>query len=117
MWALPLCLNRGRLVSAGRGDWSVQRVRVRSIPIHRRGGASVGVGSDVEEADVLRVLLDEATARVHVIAHEDGEDLVGDDRIVEGGLFEQTMVGIHRRLPQLLVVTLAQALVALDREV
>src|SRR3954466_2126033 len=42
-----------------------------------------GPRSDVEEADVLRVALDEAAAGLDVLSHQDGEELVGGRRVVE----------------------------------
>src|ERR1043165_6397573 len=73
--------------------------------------------SDVEEAHVAGVALDEPAPRLDVLAHEDREDLVRRRRVRQGDLEERAGVGIHRRLPQLVVVHLAEALVALDRVV
>ncbi|MBG9887331.1 hypothetical protein ABE10_12570, partial [Bacillus toyonensis] len=71
-------------------------------------------GSDVQEADVLGVALDEGPSRLDVLSHQHAEDLVGRRGIVDGHLAERPRGVVHRRLPQLLGVHLAQALVALD---
>src|SRR5471032_1226150 len=73
-------------------------------------GASLrrGLTLDVEEANVAGVALDEAAATLDVLAHQDREDLVGGSSVVEGDLEQDAVVGIHRGLPQLLVVHLAQ---------
>src|SRR6478735_4381515 len=71
--------------------------------------------SDIEEPHVLRVALDERATGLDVLTHEDREDLVGRRGLVERDLQQRAVLGRHRRLPQLLVVHLAQALVALDR--
>src|SRR6476469_5839988 len=83
------------------------------------GGGGAGArpapqASDVEEADVLRVLLDEAAARLDVLAHQRGERLVRGGRVLEGHLEQRAGLRVHRGLPELLVVHLAEALVALD---
>src|SRR6478736_9189411 len=70
---------------------------------------------DIEESHVLGVALDERAALLDVLAHEDREHLVRLGRVVEGHLEHQALLGVHRGLPQLLGVHLAQALVALDR--
>src|SRR6476661_7933333 len=73
--------------------------------------------SDVEELHVAGVLLDERPARLDVLTHEDGEDLVGLGGVVERDLQQRAGALVHRRLAELLVVHLAEALVALDRVV
>src|SRR5262245_56002952 len=65
---------------------------------------------DVEEADVLGVSQDEATAGLDVLSHEYGEQLVCLRRVVERYLKQDPTVGIHRGVPQLLGRHLAQAL-------
>src|SRR5688572_23030298 len=70
---------------------------------------------DIEEADVFRVALDEGAPLLDVLAHEDREDLVGLGGVLEADLLHQAGVGVHRGLPQLVGVHLAEALVALDR--
>src|SRR6476620_2947999 len=73
--------------------------------------------SDVEELHVAGVLLDERPARLDVLTHEHGEDLVGLGGVVERDLQQRAGALVHRRLAELLVVHLAEALVALDRVV
>src|SRR6478735_5796894 len=73
--------------------------------------------SDVEELHVAGVLLDERPTRLDVLTHEHGEDLVGLGGVVERDLQQRAAVLVHRRLAELLVVHLAEALVALDRVV
>ena len=60
------------------------------------------------------VLLDEPPSRVDLVAHQDREYPVGLDRVLELDLQQAARVGIHRRLPQLSRIHLAQALVTLD---
>src|SRR4051794_11433933 len=74
-------------------------------------------GLDVEELHVTRVLLDERAPGLDVLTHEDGEDLVGLGGIVERDLQQGAGALVHRRLAELLVVHLAETLVALDRVV
>src|SRR6476620_3443025 len=71
-------------------------------------------GLDVEELHVAGVLLDERAPRLDVLTHEDGEDLVSLGGVVERHLQQRAAVLVHRRLAQLGVVHLAEALVALD---
>ena len=70
--------------------------------------------SDVEEAHVGGVALDERAASIDVVAHEDREGLVGVCGLVEGDLLEDSALRIHGGFPQFVVVHFAQALVALD---
>src|SRR5215218_10316538 len=72
------------------------------------------ITSDVKETHVLRVLLDEVAAALDVFAHQGREDLVGGGRVVHGDLQQGAGLGVHRGLPELLVVHLAEALVPLD---
>src|SRR5918998_2193140 len=71
-----------------------------------------GRASDVDEADVLGVGLDEVLAHLDVLAHQDGEHLVGQGRLLDVDLQQRAGGRVHRRDPQLLVVHLAQALQA-----
>src|SRR5262245_30503560 len=63
-----------------------------------------------------RVLLDEHAARLNVVAHQLVEDRVGFVDLLDGDLKQRTGVDVKRRLPKLLRVHLAQALVALQGE-
>src|SRR3954452_24687631 len=80
----------------------------------RDGGRRASRRSHVEEPDVLGVAGDERPARVDVLAHEDREQLVRGGGVVQGDPQQHPVARVHRRLPQLLGVHLAQALVALD---
>ena len=66
--------------------------------------------SNVEITDVERVLLDEATARLDLVAHQRREDFVRLVGIFDLDLQQHPYVGIHRRFPELLGVHLAEAL-------
>ena len=70
--------------------------------------------SDVQEPHVVGVALNEGTTRIDVLAHEDGEGLVGCGGLANRHLFEGAAVRVHRRIPQFFGVHLAQTLVALD---
>src|SRR5919106_6260879 len=76
---------------------------------------SAETDSDVEEADVLGVALDERAARLDVLAHQDREEIVGLGGVVEGDLAEDAVLLVHRRDAQFLGVHLAETLEALDR--
>src|SRR3954470_5337586 len=69
---------------------------------------------NVKETNVFGVSRDEAAARLDVLAHQDGEQLVGGSRVVQGDLAQHPNRRVHRGLPQLLGVHLAETLVALD---
>ena len=73
--------------------------------------------SDVEVLDVESVFADELAARLDALAHERREDLFALDRVVDPHLKQAAQVRGHRRLPELVRVHLAQALVALDGRV
>src|SRR4051812_29352632 len=75
----------------------------------------MGADSDVEEADILGVALDEGAPGLDVLAHQHREEVVGEGRVVQGDLTQHTVVDIHGGDPQLLGVHLAEALEALDR--
>src|SRR6476659_4742821 len=71
---------------------------------------------DIQIRDLERVLLDELAARLDLVAHEDGEDVVCGDRVLDAHLQELALRGIHRRLPELFRIHLPEPLVALDDE-
>src|SRR4051794_15493614 len=85
--------------------------RSRSSQVGGRGWLAP---SDVQEADVLGVADDEAPPRLDVLTHEDAEQLVRRCGVVQGDLEQQPGRGVHRGLPQLLGVHLAEPLVPLD---
>src|SRR5699024_5065359 len=64
---------------------------------------------DIQEADVLRVLLDEVAAGLDVLAHQHGENLVRGGGVIHGDLAQRAAVRVHGGVPQLGVVHLAQA--------
>ena len=68
----------------------------------------------IEVADVEGVVFDEAAAGFDVVAHEDGEDLVGADGVVEDDFEHLAVGGVHGGVEELVVVHFAEAFVALD---
>src|SRR5882757_6699660 len=54
-----------------------------------------GADSDVQEADVLGIALDEGAPRLHVLAHQHREQVVGLRRVVQGDLAEHAVVDVH----------------------
>src|ERR687898_2167681 len=68
--------------------------------------------SDIEEADVLRVFLDEDPARLDLVPHQHREELAGADLVLDLDTDEQPPLRIHRRLPELVLVHLAETLEA-----
>src|SRR5579863_1225095 len=71
-------------------------------------------GLNVQVLHIERVVFDELAPRLHLVAHEDREDLVGLHCVVEAHLQHHARVRIERGLPQLARVHLAEALVALE---
>ena len=59
------------------------------------------------------ILLDELATGLYVVAHQHGEDLVGLGGVLDGDLLQQTVLGIHGGLPELLGVHLTKTFVAL----
>src|SRR4249919_3908767 len=70
--------------------------------------------SNVEVGDGEGILLDELTARLDHVAHQPGEDLVGDIGLVGFDPEERAVRRIERGFPQLLGVHLAKAFIALE---
>src|SRR3989344_47395 len=70
--------------------------------------------SDVEVLHFEGVLLDERSPGLHIVAHEQGEDLVSVHRVLDSHPYETPPLWVHGRLPELPGVHLAQSLVALD---
>src|SRR4051812_27985377 len=73
-------------------------------------------GSDVEIPDIERVVLDELAARLHLVAHQRREHLIGFGVVFSADLKQRAMVRVHRGVPQRIGVHLAQALVAVDSD-
>jgi hypothetical protein len=69
----------------------------------------------VQVPDAERVQLDEGAARLDLVAHQLGEDLVGGDAVLDLHLEQPPRLRVHRRLPELLGIHFAQSLVPLDR--
>src|SRR5271156_6895370 len=74
----------------------------------------VSDSSDIQETNVLGVAGDKASACFDILAHQDGEQLVGGSGVVEGDLAQHPHRGVHRGFPQLLGIHFAQTFVALD---
>src|SRR5688572_18169626 len=72
--------------------------------------------SNVEVRDAERVLLDELAARLDDVAHQTGENLIGDIGLADFDAQQGAVRRVERRFPQLLRVHLAEPLVALDRK-
>ena len=70
--------------------------------------------SEVQVAHVERVVLDELAARLHLVAHEEREDLVGLDGVRELHALHVALRGIHRRRVEFLGVHFAEALETID---
>src|SRR5438128_1533226 len=70
--------------------------------------------SDIEEANVLRVLFDEVATRFDLVAHQPREPEIGARRILDVYADQQPPRWIHRRIPQLLEIHLAETLEAVD---
>src|SRR3989442_725537 len=69
---------------------------------------------DVQVAHGLGVRLDEAFAWIHFGAHQDVEDLVGLDRVLDLDPQQHAVLRIHGGLPELLGIHLTETLVARD---
>src|SRR5262249_41187171 len=80
------------------------------------GSATPARGSHVN-AGRQRILLDELAARLHHVAHQLGEDIVGVVGLLDLHLQERSSVGVERGLPQLAGIQLAEALVTLQGDV
>ena len=70
--------------------------------------------SDVQVHDVFRVLLDPLAPGLHVLAHENGEDLVGLNGVVQSDAAQGAGLRVHGGLPQLVGVHLAETFEAGD---
>src|SRR6266487_3271150 len=70
---------------------------------------------DVQVHDFLRVLLDVLAPWLDRLSHEDGEQSVRGQGVVDRDLFQEAPRGVHGRLPQLVGVHLSEAFVPLVR--
>ena len=66
----------------------------------------------IEINRVFGVFLDEGLARLDLLTHEDGEYLVGLDRVLKTDAAQGARFGVHGRLPQLMRVHFTKALEA-----
>src|SRR6266540_1664952 len=71
---------------------------------------------DVQVHDFLRVLLDVLAPGLDRLSHEDGEERVRGQGVVDRDLLEEAPRGVHRCLPQLLGVHLSEPLIPLVRD-
>src|SRR5438128_550873 len=72
-----------------------------------------GADSHVDVRRPQRIALDEVAPRLDLVAHQHREHVVGLDGVVDLHAQQAAHGGVHRGLPELLRVHLAQALVAL----
>ena len=70
--------------------------------------------SDVKVLHVQGVVLDELPARLDLVAHEQGEHLLGLDRVGQSDRAAASLLGVHGGLEELLGIHFAQALEPLD---
>src|SRR5262245_58062235 len=75
------------------------------------------LASDVKVPGLPGLGLDEVLARRDLLTHQHREDRVGLRRILDLGPQERPCLRVHRRLPELIGVHLAEALEALNRDV
>src|SRR5438270_8210185 len=73
-----------------------------------------GSRSDIQEAHVGRVLLDEISPRLDLVAHQAREPEIGGRGILDVDANENAASGVHGRFPELAVVHLAETLEAAD---
>src|SRR5258706_16160466 len=69
----------------------------------------------IQVAHIQRVLLDEGAPGLDFVSHEDGEDGVGVDVILDLDAEETALGGVHGGFPELGRIHLAETLVALNR--
>src|SRR5688572_6054094 len=79
--------------------------------------AARAVISDIEVRNELRVGLDEDATGFDFVAHERLEDLVRLEGVIHRHLEDGPCLGVHRGLPELVGIHLAETLVALDGDV
>src|SRR5436305_3293791 len=80
----------------------------------RPGPSGPPTVSDIEEADVLRVLLDEVAARLDLVAHQRRENEVRGRSVLDLDPHEHSGRRIHSGLREIFGVHLAEALEARD---
>src|SRR5687767_2871373 len=77
-----------------------------------RPAPSGSMTSDIEEAHLARVLLDEGAARLDLVAHQRGEDAVGRRSVLDVDADEHPVLRVHGRVRELLGVHLPEPLEA-----
>ncbi len=70
--------------------------------------------SDVDPVGLGGVFLYELLAWLDGVAHQHGEHTVGSGSVLDGYLLEHAVLGVHRRVPQLLGVHFPETLEPLD---
>src|SRR5450759_826150 len=88
---------------------------IREPPI--RTSERLTGASDVKVAHLAGLGLDEVLAGLHPLAHQHREDLVRDGRVLDLHFEQRPGLRVHRRVPELVGVHLAQTLEALDAQV
>src|SRR5215472_9120324 len=76
----------------------------------------ITTGSDVQIANAQRVALDELSARLDLLAHQGGENLLGGNAVLDLHLEQPPRLRIHGRFPELVRVHLPEPLIALNRQ-
>src|SRR5581483_3373764 len=94
--------------------WTANRGAEPSSASTSRSPFEARPSSDVEVGDVEGVVLDEFAARLDDVAHQGGEDLFRLVGVGDLNLQQAAGLRIERRLPELLGIHLAEALVAVD---
>src|SRR6476661_1419439 len=101
--------------------WALRVPQAKQLcgAISKRGmpGTSMTRGSDVKVLYLAGLGLDELLARRDLLAHEHREDLVRARGVVSIDAEKRPRLRVHRRLPELVGIHLAETLEALDREV
>src|SRR5262249_47949202 len=93
--------------------WGVMTIRLPPI----RTSSSVSDGSDVKVPNLAGLGLDEVLARLDPLAHEHREDRIGLARVLDLDLEQRPRLRVHRGLPELVGVHLAEALEPLHAHV
>ncbi len=95
---------------------SQQPARLGVCPDRAGGFMGTVLASHVQVAHLFGVSLDEPLAGGYTLAHQHIEGAICDGRILDGHLQEGALLRVHRRLPELIRVHLAQPLVALESD-
>ena len=93
-----------------KGEPSCAMTSLGACRIRRGAGTGPETESIIQIHNILCILLNIFLARLDLFAHEEGEDLIGLDGVLEADLLEGALFGVHGGLPQLVGVHLAEAL-------